>query len=194
MSLLNILNNYTDMKNSPYQIFLVDDSVSMKPHRKQLSRALRVLGYLLKRGEVDPNRMFKLFFSSSTASAVNIQKSNRLQVAVEDHSFVESKCGISLALGDIVSSVIEQDKPASIYVLTNGHWDSDQKEDSCGVELPVGRLTKHIIEGSKDNNWAVIQFIRFYDVTNLANLEDLRGQDRLNFLSNHLTAKLRYKL
>ncbi|KAF6834234.1 tein kinase 4-like protein [Colletotrichum plurivorum] len=175
------------------QIFLVDDSVSMMPHLKQLMRVSRVLGYLLKIGEVDPDG-FELFFASSAASEANIQKTTRLQVAIEDHSFTEPQCEIGPALDEIVTGVIEKDKPVSIYVLTNGHWDLHDRDPSCGVEGPVGRLTQHIRGGNKQKNWAVVQFIRFYDVKNLNNWKDQRGKRRLEYLDDELTARLEHQL
>ncbi|KAF6812144.1 serine/threonine protein kinase [Colletotrichum musicola] len=174
------------------KIFLIDDSISMMPHRKRLMRVSRVLGYLLKRGEVDPDG-FELFFASAAASAAHIHKSTRLQVAIEDHSFAEPQCEIGPALDEIVTAVLKQDNPVSIYVLTNGHWDLDEVDPSCGVEGPVGRLTKHIKVGNRQKNWAVVQFIRFYDITNPKNWQDERGKNRLRFLDDELTARLEYQ-
>lgn len=186
MLLFNVLNDHADLRNSPGQIFLVDDSASMKPHRNELARVLRVIGYLLKIGGVDPDKTFELIFTSSTSSVARERKSTQLQVTMNNHNFTESPCEMNGALNDIVSNVIDQSKPVSIYVLTNGHWDIEPTAGCCRVERPIRRLLKHISEGNKQENWAVIQFIRFYDTANPNNVADLRGRDRLIFLDNEL--------
>lgn len=165
----------------------------MKPYRKEVAWVSRVLGYVLKKGEVDPDG-FELFFASSPASAANIRKTTQLQVNIERHGFAEPQCEIGPALDEIVTGVISKDKPVSIYVLTNGHWDIHEKDPSCGVEGPVGRLTKHIRDGNKQRNWAVVQFVRFYNVANPNNADDLLGQARLSFLDDELTARLEHQL
>ncbi|KAK2770976.1 tein kinase 4-like protein [Colletotrichum kahawae] len=78
----------------------------------------------------------------------------------------------------------KETQPVSLYVLTNGHWDTTNSSITCGVEKPIERLVKHIVEKNKQANWAMVQFIGFYrDPPSKA---DRHGKALLKRLDNNL--------
>ncbi|KAF4869346.1 hypothetical protein CGCSCA1_v011558 [Colletotrichum siamense] len=164
-------------------IFILDDSISMGPHREQAARTCRVLSKLLKKGHVDPDKEFELYFAS-TGRCIRAKNGTDLQLAVERHRFSSLRCEMHSILDQVASRVIEETQPVSLYVLTNGHWEVRNSSVTCGVEKPIERLVKHIVEKNKQANWAMVQFIGFYrDPPSKA---DRRGKALLKRLDNNL--------
>lgn len=159
----------------------------MAIHREQVARTCRVLTKLLKRGHVDPDKEFELFFASE-GSPMREKNGTDLQIAVQRQSFTNPRCEMHTILDQVASRVIEEEQPVSIYVLTNGHWDIRNPESICNVDKPISRLVKHIIKKNKQSNWAMVQFIGFFkDPPNEA---DEHGRARLKYLDNSLRADL----
>ncbi|KAF0329873.1 hypothetical protein GQ607_003046 [Colletotrichum asianum] len=165
------------------QIFILDDSISMKPHRDQVARTCRVLIKLLKKGHVDPDKEFELYFASK-GRLIKAKNGTDIQTAVEKHDFSKRRCEMRSILDQVASRVMEQRQPVSLYVLTNGHWDIRNPSSICSVEKPIERLVKHIVEKNEQANWAMVQFIGFYkDPPSEA---DRYGKARLKYLDNDL--------
>ncbi|KAI8303581.1 Serine/threonine-protein kinase chk1 [Colletotrichum sp. SAR11_59] len=165
------------------QIFILDDSISMKPHRDQVARTCRVLIKLLKKGHVDPDKEFELYFASK-GRLIKAKNGTDIQTAVEKHDFSKRRCEMRSILDQVASRVMEQRHPVSLYVLTNGHWDIRNPSSICSVEKPIERLVKHIVEKNEQANWAMVQFIGFYkDPPSEA---DRYGKARLKYLDNDL--------
>lgn len=174
------------------QIFLVDDSASMKNHKEAVGRTCRVLAYVLKEGGADPDEAFDLYFTSAQPN-VRSGKSSDLQKAVQECKFSDNTCDMQSSLDLIATKVIQNRKQVSIYVLTNGHWNLQSDEKFCGVDFPIRRLIRHIKKEDKQRNWVGIQFIRFFDQP-FSN-EDKLGRERLIRLDEELETEAdRYAL
>ncbi|KAF5489141.1 Serine/threonine-protein kinase chk1 [Colletotrichum siamense] len=168
-------------------IFVIDDSKSMAIHREQVARTCRVLTKLLKRGHVDPDKEFELFFASE-GNPIREKNGTDLQLAVQRQSFTNHRCEMHTILDQVASRVIEEEQPVSIYVLTNGHWDIRTPKSICNVEKPIVRLVKHIVDNNKQSNWAMVQFISFFRDPPIE--ADEHGRARLKYLDNDLRADL----
>lgn len=157
----------------------------MQWHQQTIARACRVLSYVLKAGNVDPNRMYELYFTSSQ-DAVKSKSSLELQTAVENHDFMsaEAQCDMASSLDLLVAKVLKNSKPVSIYVLTNGHWNLDSEDRFCGVDKPIKRLLKRVSQLNLQRNWFGVQFVRFYD--RFPNKDDEKGKRRLMALDDEL--------
>nr|XP_036589064.1 uncharacterized protein CTRU02_01111 [Colletotrichum truncatum]KAF6800706.1 hypothetical protein CTRU02_01111 [Colletotrichum truncatum] len=168
------------------QIFLVDDSKSMIWHRPTVAKACRVLSYVLKLGRVDPDATFELYFTSSKKPESSTRSSD-LQRAIETSVFSDDQCDMASSLDLLVSRVIKNPKPVSIYVLTNGHWNLDSNDRFCGVDRPIRRLVQYIAQRNMQRNWAGVQFVRFYD-QQTPSQDDETGKKRLKALDDELKA------
>lgn len=155
----------------------------MATHREQVARTCRVLTKLLKRGQVDPDKEFELFFASE-GTPIRERNGTDLQLAVQKQSFTNLRCEMHTILDQVASRVIEEEQPVSIYVLTNGHWDIRNPESICDVDKPIARLVKHIVDKNKQSNWAMVQFIGFY--RHSPSKADRYGKARLKRLDNDL--------
>ncbi|KAK1701205.1 hypothetical protein BDP55DRAFT_640796 [Colletotrichum godetiae] len=142
------------------QIFLVDDSRSMEPHQKKVATSCQVLSYLLKKGGVDPNLTFEVYFTSSEPP-LQSTRTSELKESIEGMAFREEQCNMGPSLDGVVSKAIQNKKPVSIYVLTNGHWNLRNQDSFCGVDGPIKRLVTHVQRTNEQHNWIGVQFIRF---------------------------------
>ncbi|KAF4912226.1 Serine/threonine-protein kinase [Colletotrichum fructicola] len=165
------------------QIFVLDDSNSMESSREQLGRTLRVLSKLLKKGQVDPDKEFELYFAS-TGECKKARHSTDLQSFISTHSFSNPRCEMHAILDQVATKVIKEDQMVSIYVLTNGHWNPQDYKSLCGVDKPIERLVRHIVNGNKQDNWAIVQFIGFHSSSH--NDADQCGKARMRYLDNDL--------
>ncbi|KXH57866.1 serine/threonine protein kinase [Colletotrichum salicis] len=165
------------------QMFLVDDSRSMLPHRQKVATSCQVLSYLLKKGEVDPNATFEVYFTSSHPP-LQSTRTSELKDNIERLVFHEDQCNMAPSLDELVSKAIQNKKPVSIYVLTNGHWNLKNQESFCGVEGPIKRLVTHVRQTNEQQNWIGVQFIRFFH--SQANPDDKLGETRLKALDDDL--------
>jgi hypothetical protein len=146
------------------QIFLIDNSKSMAPHKSEVRRALGSLGYLVKK--FDPDGI-EVFFSRS--SRTSRHKDRAVLFALFDSVAFQGNGGMETTLAKILdkctepsflSSIFKGKKAwgVSIYVLTDGVWGC-QNECLCGIP----DIIKHTV--AKMNNRAKlgIQFIQFGD-------------------------------
>ncbi|KAK0651080.1 hypothetical protein B0T16DRAFT_403139 [Cercophora newfieldiana] len=174
------------------QYFLVDDSVSMKAHRDEMCRTIRVLAYLLKYGEVDPDKKIELFYTWSTERTSGV-KSTLFEKAIKNHVFAKEPREMTVQFDAIASLVLnrkDNNNGASIYILTNGRWNAppNSPEDLCGVDGVIERLVDSIRKNGREANYVGIQFIRFYDSTHP---EDDHGKTRLRYLDEELGKQFR---
>ncbi|KAF4842412.1 PR5-like receptor kinase [Colletotrichum siamense] len=164
-------------------IFIVDDSKSMKHHQEQAARTCRVLGKLLKKGEVDNDGQFELYFASK-GTCNKVRDSTELQRLVDASPFSSPRCEMRTILDQVATKVIRENQMVSIYVLTNGHWNLQDPRDLCGVEKPIERIVKHMVKKDHQGNWAMIQFVGFY--RDLHSEADRYGKARLKYLDDGL--------
>ncbi|OHE99731.1 serine/threonine protein kinase [Colletotrichum orchidophilum] len=165
------------------EIFLVDDSRSMMPHKKKVATSCQVLSYLLKKGGVDPNATFEVYFTSS-CHPIQSTRTSKLKESIENMDFLEEQCNMGPSLDEVVSKAIVNPKPVSIYVLTNGHWNLRNQDNFCGVDGPIRRLVTHLKQANAQQNWIGVQFIRFF--LDPATAADRIGETRLKALDDDL--------
>ncbi|KAH8889148.1 hypothetical protein GQ53DRAFT_843190 [Thozetella sp. PMI_491] len=170
------------------QIYLVDDSASMEQHRDQVGKTCRVLSYMAKRAKV--NNAFELYYTVDVKT-VEFSTTEPIQHSIDMHQFSQTRYSPARTLDAIISTVLRRSRPVSIYVLTNGEWDSDLETDLCSVNKTIMRLVKHIADKNKEENWAGIQFIRFYN-PNSPDGSQL-GKARLQYLDDELPKELKQR-
>lgn len=155
----------------------------MEPHQKKVAASCQVLSYVLKKGEVDPNATFEVYFTSSHPP-LQSTRTSELKDNIEKMLFHEDQCNMAPSLDELVSKAIQNRKPVSIYVLTNGHWNLKNRENFCGVDGPIKRLVTHVRRTNEQQNWIGVQFIRFFDGNE--NPDDKLGETRLKALDDDL--------
>ncbi|KAI2476234.1 SPS1 Serine-threonine protein kinase [Pyrenophora tritici-repentis] len=166
------------------QIFLIDDSNSMKKHWEQVRRVFEALAYLVK--ELDPDGIELRF--TNNCSLDDRSKDRRNLIRTLKRVTPSGQCQMGLALSKILPRYPQNqpDKRSSwrpapaektgmnIYIFTDGVW---SKENNCvettvqHIELLVDKLVQ-----SGQLQGVGIQFIRFGD--------DQVGRERLDFLDN----------
>jgi len=170
------------------QVFLVDDSDSMKPHWNKVKDTFNALAYLVKRADLDG---IDLYFTNSGYEAHSKDRKGLMKVF--NTVKPEGKCIMKLALGKILESyrpepmmvqtrgLFSRKKKLkwglSVYVLTDGVW-NDGVDELCGVHEPIATLVKRLSKNGMMEHHVGIQFIRFGD--------DVTGKRRLNSLDNGL--------
>jgi hypothetical protein len=157
------------------QVFLIDDSVTMKPHWKRLTRVFEALSYILK--DVDPNGLDLSF----TISADTLKKTKRTSKLVEmvklRSKHLVGTTDMNLKLTEIlVTYQTELEKPQgffgkpilprNLYILTDGVW-----EPNCDAAAPIKNLVNKLNKLDKGRVQVGIQFISFGE--NTAALERL---------------------
>ncbi|KAK0712015.1 hypothetical protein B0H67DRAFT_669774 [Lasiosphaeris hirsuta] len=178
----------TNSLPSPNQFFIVDDSQSMVKHRDQLSKTVRVLMYLLKKGEVDPDKM-ELYYTCSRDKLAR-KNSSDFEKHIDEHTFSNTMCHIFERFDEIVEEVLKTNNRASIYILTDGRWDAAPKDPDhlCRVDLVIRRILEAIKNKHKPSNQVGVQFIRFYGPRDE---EDECGRVRLQYLDDSLPEHFR---
>ena len=173
-----------------FQIFLIDNSATMKQHRNKLERVISLLAYMVKKSDKDG---LDIFFTQ-TVTKVNSQRSSKLSASINQEVFA----GVSDMRGRLQSILQEHinkfgtsiqapkplfgrqpppqpQRPLSFYILTDAKW---QPTD-------VGRLIKDLVQTMKakgcPKEHVAIQFIRFG--------EDQASIDKLDELDHGLGLK-----
>lgn len=109
---------------------------------------VRVLAYLIKKGDVDPDRNIELYFASQIGRKIEKQNSKPLEAEIKEWRFDAAECEMGTVLEDLFPKILpngstSSPKPVSIYVLTNGLW-SDQKPTSlCRVDEAIEKALVH---------------------------------------------------
>ncbi|KAI1448932.1 kinase-like domain-containing protein [Annulohypoxylon stygium] len=173
------------------QIFLVDDSTSMKSqHYNDVMNTFIALSYLAKK--IDDNEL-DLFFTSQPATILSDRRTSKLLTEVQQHYNRRPSLGSSMeySLSLVINHIIEKlpnphitftgirglsqwMKPQAkitLFVFTDGRWDS-----ISGVENEITRLINGVKVRNLSRTSVTIQFIRFGD--------DLDGIGRLKYLDN----------
>lgn len=171
------------------QIFLIDDSFSMKEHTDQIAKTVRILARVLKIAEVDPDETFKLYWASTMRSH-SFKHAQDLQVDVKKHGFSSKRCDIYTIFELVTEDALRGQSPVSIYILTNGRWNCsnpNNAKDICKLDIRVRDiLTKNRQQGRLSQHIG-IQFIRFYQP---GDAEDEIGKKRLQYLDDRLAETL----
>ena len=157
------------------QVFLVDDSATMEPHWKRVTRVFEALSYILK--DVDPNGL-DLSFTISGDTLKKTKRTSKLVEMVKLRSkHLKGTTDMNLKLTEILvtyQTELEKPKgffgkpilPRNLYILTDGVW-----EPNCDAAAPIKNLVNKLIKLDKGRVQVGIQFISFGE--NTAALERL---------------------
>jgi len=169
-------SNLSDRTNY-HQVFIIDNSPSMRQHWPQVLRVLGVLAYITK--EKDPNKL-ELYFTMKAGRSSGSSSTGLVAVA-RTRKATDKATGLSdlyPRIRDIFSEYknnlkrksflgTSSRRPMSLYVLTDGNWQPQRDTEVCIAEL-VGALDK------SDQYQVGIEFIRFgNDPDGTARLEHL---------------------
>lgn len=167
----------------------------MQSYKQKVSGTARALSYLMKR--LDRDGIELLFTSEPNAKHV-CKNSTEVETLINRRFGDGSSagCTMELTLDKILEGMRKQlQKPAqglsrrpsfgrpkatsvSIFVLTNGVWDSSA-DGTCGVERPIEAFVAYMKKNDIARTRATIQFVSFGS--------DERGIKRLDTLGNKLT-------
>jgi hypothetical protein len=148
------------------QAFLIDDSLSMKPHWKGVQKVFEALSYIVK--ETDPNGI-DLYFTISLDYEQNSKSTTGLLRMIKTRT-LQSNTDINLRLSAILnkykaalakprSLLLLHNKPVrplTLYILTDGVWESE-----CNPERLIKSLVEKMIELGQDKLQVGLQFISF---------------------------------
>ena len=167
------------------QVFLIDDSVTMTPHWKRVTRVFEALSYVLK--DVDPNGL-DLSFTISGDTLKKTKRTSKLVEMVKLRSkHLKGTTDMNLKLTEILATYqteLEKPKgffgkpvlPRNLYILTDGIW-----EPNCDAAAPIKNLVNKLNKLDIGRVQVGIQFISFGE--NTAALE------RLDILDSRLGLK-----
>ncbi|KAF2793632.1 kinase-like protein [Melanomma pulvis-pyrius CBS 109.77] len=152
------------------QVFLIDNSRTMKDHWDKVKDTLNALGYLVKRSDLDG---IDLYFTNSPEEGHSKHMKKLIKVFNGVHPGGE--CNMKVALGKILERyperIKEQDKVLfsrkrkkqkwglSVYVFTDAQWNGH--DELCGVHEPIATLVNKLIKHEMLEHHVGIQFIRF---------------------------------
>ncbi|KAH8671559.1 hypothetical protein BX600DRAFT_496234 [Xylariales sp. PMI_506] len=180
------------------QIFLIDDSSPMERHRPAMARTVRSIAWLTKTGGVDPDKQIELYYASvpSREFGCTSVTSTALEESISRHRFPErTECEMATCLDNLITPMLPDSRapspqPISLYVLTNGWWDTSSPKGVCDVDRVIEKFLENLRPfRSLPNNWLGIQFIRYCDAYYPQPLDEI-GQERLRWLDDELPEKL----
>ncbi|KAL8392052.1 hypothetical protein RB595_002307 [Gaeumannomyces hyphopodioides] len=197
--LADVLRRVQDRKGRE-QIFIVDDSPSMREHRKWVQVTLCALVDCLKRGGVDANGKIDLYYTSDgggggSSSACKGRNTSDFMRSIKNRDFGGDNNARDYDVAGTLTRALEKalevlDRaPCSIYVLTNGHWGSPAKEAGmCGVDEVVQRAMGCVGASRyiSNRNAIGIQFVHFFRPDSPLSEMDEVGRLRLSHLDNHM--------
>ena len=177
------------------QLFILDDSTSMRPSWGRVEKLFQALAYIVK--AADPDGL-ELYFTSEHSRPHKNKNSGPLVELIKRRpwSGLTGICNMRLCLDHIVEKVVASNiqgkqtsgwpsklgrsnaspsRPISIYILTNGTWDSPG-ESLSGTDKAIMRLIKALEASGKSVSHVALQFIRFG--------EDGNGKWRLDQLDD----------
>jgi len=170
------------------QVFLIDDSISMKDHWRHVQNVFDTLAYIVK--EVDPDG-FDLWFTGPGKPMKNCQNTTMPLQAVEarrQQGTTDITSKLSKIFEDyiealqqprtgIFSKLLKPVKPLNLYVLTDGVWEKD-----CDPSNLVENFVRDLERLGKVKGKVGIQFISFG--------QDSVGLERMEVLDSGLRVKL----
>jgi hypothetical protein len=163
----------------------------MRRSKSFVAKTVRVLAYLIKKGDVDPNRSIELRFATLPGQPKESPNSKPLEDAINDWPFDDQVCEMGRALESLLLSIlpkrfIPEPKPVSVYVLTNALWSDENPTSLCGVDEAIEKALRQLDNSNAQLNtkWLGIQFIGFFNRKSEA--ESTMGRRRLQFLDDKL--------
>ncbi|OTA97618.1 hypothetical protein M434DRAFT_391812 [Hypoxylon sp. CO27-5] len=163
------------------QIFLIDDSKSMKTqHREAVSNTFIALSYLAKKIDEDG---LDLFFTSQPSERFHKRRTSKLLSEVQQHFIRHPNSGTSgmeASMGQVIDYIIKkldnrpttftglpgiaqrlkQQPRITLIVFTDGRWGNGSTNIS-GVVQEIQRLIDNVKSRGLGRTTVTIQFIRF---------------------------------
>ena len=153
------------------QIFLIDNSATMKQYSKQVQRVIELLAYMVKKSDKDG---LDIYFTQSVKK-VNSQKSSRLSTSIQQEQFrgitdmrgrLQSLCQEHInKFGESITPPRsffgrqpgpQPQRPLSFYILTDAKW----QPTDVGAFIKKD-LVQSMIDKRCPKEHVAIQFIRF---------------------------------
>lgn len=181
------------------QMFLVDNSRSMQQYEGAVIATVTGMAHILEKADEDG---LDVTFTSNWNQTEHGRRAENLAAIVKSNFHKgDDTCFIEQGILALIDKVIEdlpskeakkgrallnsfrrkkRGRPVSIYVLTNGIWNSspDATNGVCGADRPIRRLIRKLQDSNLHKNQATLQFIRFGD--------DATGIKRLTSLDDDL--------
>lgn len=165
------------------QLFVIDDSSSMREHTDYLYQTSRALIALASK--VDPDRVEMVFTSNPSKFTKDRHRflgggPNHMVAKIASHfekSSTTNGTNMESKMGQILTRVGDTMKPTSIYIMTDGVWQPSTLPGG-GVEGPIKTLVQRLIGSSRAREFITLQFIRFG--------HDPIGRERLRYLDDDL--------
>ncbi|KAI1390035.1 kinase-like domain-containing protein [Hypoxylon trugodes] len=137
------------------QIFLIDDTISMRHNKDAVCKTIRVFGKIAK--QITPKNIPVLVKSASNDITVSTNKTKNLEKEVWDLIFDSNETDLNYCLGELVTKIVCNSQSATLFILTDGNWDSS----TCQLHEQIKSLSKHIEDNNLDITKFSIQFILF---------------------------------
>ncbi|KAK7993275.1 hypothetical protein PG989_006656 [Apiospora arundinis] len=165
------------------QLFVIDDSSSMRRHKEfiiDISRALIAMAR-----KVVPDRV-EIVFTSNPAKFIKDKYyllgrgPNHLVGKIRTHfskSSTVNSTNMESRMGQILDQVGRSKKPTSVYIMTDGVW-QPSSSPAGGLEVPIRNLVGRLVQSSRNRDFVTLQFIQFG--------HDLLGTERLRYLNDDL--------
>lgn len=170
------------------KVFLIDNSLSMRPYREEVRNLLALLGYMVK--SKDPDGI-ELHFTKSSELKDKAKNTGQLLRTLDTVKYF-GESNIRLQLGEILQDyhikLRNQNPPRSllnfirpprpprrqtVYIFTDGVW-----QPECDPSEMIEKLVKSLEHNSMERERFGIQFIRFGN--------DPEGKIRLDKLDSGL--------
>ncbi|PNP86647.1 hypothetical protein FNYG_00037 [Fusarium nygamai] len=173
MSLPGMQNarNQIDRHGGRDQILVIDDSESMRLHKRNVAETARVISYSVKVSDKDG---MDLYFASESCHPQKCENSSEVEAKIRNKSPVSGWCNMKKCLGDVMERVKENGtKPTGIYIFTDGIWDPEHEPEVSDV---IHESINLLIEKNAKPADLMFQFIQF-------GRDDI-GSKRLKFLDD----------
>ncbi|KAK8859097.1 serine threonine kinase [Apiospora arundinis] len=168
------------------QLFVIDDSLSMRRHKDYLCHTSRAL--IAIASKVDPNRVEMVFTSNLSRFMKGRHRifgflsgagQNHMVDKIRSHFEKPSTVSTNMEskIGQILTHVERTKKRTSIYIMTDGVWQPSASPGG-GVEEPIRTLVRRMFKDSRNREFVTLQFIQFGN--------DLIGTERLRYLDDDL--------
>ena len=172
------------LTNRWIQIFLIDNSATMKQYTRQVQRVIELLAYMVKKSDKDG---LDIYFTQSVKK-VNSQKSSKLSTSIQQEHFrgitdmrgrLQTLCQEHInKFGTLITPsrslfgrqpASQQQRPLSFYILTDAKW----QPTDVGAFIKKD-LVQSMIAKSCPKEHVAIQFIRFgNDQASIKKLDEL---------------------
>ncbi|RDW75414.1 hypothetical protein BP6252_06556 [Coleophoma cylindrospora] len=169
--------------NGRDSVFIIDDSLSMKVHHREVTRVFSIMSYMIKtRDETG----LDLLFAGEPQRTHNYTNTKPLIELVSRREFTGTN-NLAVVLGRIFDEYVEKLRRSrhpyltpvpglNIYIFTDGLW-----RTQCNVVPEIDKIVGAMIAAGKSQNQVGLQFISF------GNIHD--GLARLDLLDTGLGLK-----